>query len=857
MFRLFLLFILFLTTSHLVKTQNIKSPHDYLGYELGRRFTYHHLIVSYFRHIDANSDKVQIVQYGTTYENRPLIAAIVTSAANQMNIEQLRLNNLITAGLREGKTEGEQLPIVWLSYNIHGNEASGSEAALKTLHYLVSSNKEEVNNWLDSLIIIIDPCLNPDGREKYAVWFHQAAGQNIITDMASWEHREPWPGFRTNHYLFDLNRDWLWQTQTESRQRIVFYQQWMPHVHIDFHEMGFENPYFFPPVAKPMHEALTEWQVEFQKILGSQLSKVFDKKKELYFTGEIFDLFSPAFGDTWPTFNGALGYTFEQGGGGSAGLAVINSAGDTITLRDRITNHFSSTIGTLETVFKNRNRILTEFNKYFNPASHKRVSSDFQSYIIKANKNLGNIADLLNLLDRNQISYYYPAKSNRRIHGFDFFTRTEVSYQLNQNNIIIPVNQAFSQMVQVLFEPKTVFSDTISFDLTAWALPYIFNVPTLAVKEAIPVNKSIRPKIKTITNSIPASRPFAYITEWNNFNSIKFLSSLLQEKIKVRFAQSPFEIGGRKFPEGSLVINLGENRYLNSNIDSLLVSLANKSNIELFATSTGRVEKGKDLGSSDYRLISPMKIAIIKGNGIVPSAIGELWFYFDREINFPASLINIDHIANLDLLDYDLIIMPSGSYSKAVMDVLLSFVRKGGRLIALERSLLAFERDTTLVFGKTVSDFRKNRLKELQAGKNHPDSLLVRFEDRRKRALQNVSASSIYKLTLDRTHPFSFGIGNELFIMKRNSNVFPYLPEKAYNIGYFRTNAHKSGFVGKKLKNDLENSLGIGQEILGEGNIIYITDSPVFRAIFTDGKFLLGNMIFLGSSLSLSERYLE
>lgn len=856
MLKIYFITLVFIKVIFTVHAQNITSPEEFLGYRTGDRFTYHHQVVDYFRHVSENSEKVQFVNYGKSFEGRPLIGAIVTASANLKRIDQLRENNLINAGLKEGKAIGEQLPIIWLSYGIHGNEASGTEVALKALYYLATNNNKEVNDWLDNLIIIIDPCLNPDGREKYAVWYHQASGKNIIPERESWEHHEPWPGSRVNHYLFDLNRDWVWQTQTETLQRIAFYQKWMPHVHIDFHEMGYENPYFFAPGSKPYNEAITDWQKEFQKILGANLSEVFDERGELYFTNEVFDLFSPIFGDTWPTFNGALGFTFEQGGGGSAGLAVIKANGDTITFKNRIDNHYSSTIATITSVFNYRKKIVEEFNKFFRQ-DIERFPSDYKTYILKAEGNADHLQELFKLLDKNQILYYYPAQANKKISGYDYFSKKSVIHQLKQNDIIVPTKQPHSHLVKVLFEPETKFHDTISYDLTSWSLPYVYGLPAIASRETIGTKEGSKPAFKAKVNISSETLPYAYIIEWKSFYSAKFLSSLLNKKIKVRYAHSAFEMGNRKFPKGSLVINRIENQYVNKNFDSLIVTLANKNNVELFTSTTGKSATGKDLGSSDFRFIKPIKIALIKGRGVSSNSVGEMWFYFDQEINYPLSMIELEQIGNMDLSKFDLIIMPSGNYSQPVIDKVLAFAKNGGRIIALERALQAFEKDKNLVFGKTLTEFREKQEKEKLTEKKAPDSLLIKYEERRKRAVQNISSSSFYKLALDNSHPVAYGIGSEMFIIKRNSLLYPYLPETAYNIGYYSAGAHLSGYVGSKLKKDLENTLGIGQEAIGRGSIIYITDTPIYRSFFYGGKLLLSNMIFFETSLNLPQNYTE
>ncbi|MEL6135211.1 MAG: M14 family zinc carboxypeptidase, partial [Bacteroidota bacterium] len=307
-----------LLVSFLPSWGQIPTPDEYLGYPLGSQFSRHHQIVGYFETVASQSPKVQLLPYGQTNEGRPLVVAVMTSESNMANLEQIRQSNLSATGMQEVSAGEKRLPIVWLSYNIHGNEASASEAALKTLYEFAT---HDTANWLDNVVLIIDPCINPDGRDRYVNWYRQASNLQPNVRPESWEHIEPWPGGRVNHYLFDLNRDWCWQSQVESYQRAQLYHQWMPQVHVDYHEQMPDAPYFFGPAAEPMHKVITPWQRKFQEYIGRNHAKYFDQNGWLYFTREIFDLLYPSYGDTWPTFQGAIGFTYEQGGHGRAGRA--------------------------------------------------------------------------------------------------------------------------------------------------------------------------------------------------------------------------------------------------------------------------------------------------------------------------------------------------------------------------------------------------------------------------------------------------------------------------------------------------------------------------------------------------------
>ena len=297
----------------------LKTPEQFLGYKPGDRFTPHHRMVDYFEYVAAQNPNIKLIQYGETNEKRPLILAILASPENMARLEQIRTDNLKRTGILSG-TPSTQVPINWMSFNVHGNESVGMEAAISTFHTLADPNNAKVQAWLKNQVVILDPAINPDGRDRYSNWYNQKMHTQLQPDIQSMEHNEPWPGGRANHYLFDLNRDWAWQVQVESQQRLKVYQQWMPQLHLDFHEQGIDNPFYMAPAAEPLHEQLTPFQHEFQDIFGKNTAKYFDQMGRFYFTKERFDLLYPSYGDTYPMYNGAIGMTIEQGGGGRAGI---------------------------------------------------------------------------------------------------------------------------------------------------------------------------------------------------------------------------------------------------------------------------------------------------------------------------------------------------------------------------------------------------------------------------------------------------------------------------------------------------------------------------------------------------------
>jgi len=811
----------------------IQSPSEFLGYPLGSDFTYQHRVNAYFSHLADNSPNVTLARYGQSVEGRELFVVYISATKNIEDLEALRLNNLKAAKMESGTVSGKHLPICWLSYNIHGNESVGSESAMQVA-YDLAAGKEGTSKWLEEVVVVIDPCENPDGRARYVNWYRQKTGNTQNPSPNDWEHQEPWPGGRYNHYLFDLNRDWAWQTQQESRARTQLYQKWMPHVHVDLHEMGYNSPYFFGPSAEPLHRFITPWQREFQKRSGKENARYFDEEGWLYFTEEVFDLLYPSYGDTWPTFQGAIGFTFEQGGSGRAGLAIETASGDTLTLLDRIEHHYAASLATVEATYKNRERLLQEHQQYFEDNLNNPVG-EYKSYVIKNDPaRKGDIAALLELLDGQKIQYG-SVSAPKRYTGFRYLSRKKETFMAEAEDIMISAYQPQSRLLQVLFEPTTYYSDSLTYDLTAWAVPYIYDLETYALTEkVVPTEYALQ---DFEMGNIDPERPYAYVAHWRNFDDVKFLAQLMTKGIKVRFAQQPFQVGDQQFDRGSLIMTAFDNRHHREYFDSAVISAGNAFKKEITATSSGLTNIGIDFGSSSASYLKAPNVAIIGGDGVSPTAFGEVWFYFEEEIDYPVTVIDTDYFNQVDdLRAYDVVILPSGRYG-GMRSTLLDYVRSGGKLIAIERALETFARGNHTLLGKMTA----------QTSNGEQDSFIANLTPYASRARERLTSGvegSIFEVKLDATHPLAYGQDGHFFLMKRNNHVYQLLPEGGWNVGIFTEGGHVSGFVGHKLKAKLPNTLSIGLEEKGRGQLIYFSDSPIIRSFWNSGKLLLGNAIF-------------
>ncbi len=823
--------------------QRVPDPATFLGYEPGKAFTYHHRMVDYFEAVAASSDRVKLIPYGQTNERRPLFAAVLTSEANMKRIEDIRLNNLRLTGLLPGTPTEMPLPIVWLGYNIHGNESVSMEAAMVTLYKLVA---EDSAHWLDNVVVIMDPCINPDGRDRYANWYNQVWTNPITYGREGLEHHEPWPGGRFNHYLFDLNRDWCWQTQAESSQRARLYQQWMPHVVVDFHEMGAESSYFFGPAAKPIHALVSDWQMEFQEKVGENNARYFDKAGWLFFTREVYDLLYPSYGDSWSTLNGAVGFTYEQGGSARAGVGLILDLGDTLTLDARMAHHITTGMSTVETAVRNSKKLVDEFGKYFATAREGKVKSAYKSFLLRPGTDPDALPALLRLLDNQQITYYSPAATSRTISGYDYHTQRVSPVKISEGDILVPLAQPNGRMAQAILEPNTYLEDSLTYDLTAWSLVYAYDLPAWALTETPAKGEAaVAPPVGV---SAGASASYGYAVAWQGVEDAKFLSQALAAGIRPRFSELPMLTGKETLKAGTLVFTRTDNP--GAQFPANLMSLAASSGQAIIPVNNSLSLVGAEMGSSSFHLLKLPKVALIGGKGVSATAYGELWYFLEQSLGLRVDLLSTEYLSSVWLDQYQVVILPDGSYG-SYQDQLLGYVRNGGRVIALEEAINLFTQakkdDKYLTqLGKAM------HAAEEAKGKDNPAMFMnsdgeFSYANRERQDLKDEAVGCIVEVKLDPTHPIAFGQDSVYYQIKRRRAVYPLLPpDDGWNVGVFERSEPISGFMGFEMKKRIAHSLAFGSESYGKGEILYFAESPITRGFWRSGQLLLANAIFFG-----------
>jgi hypothetical protein len=834
----FLLLIIF------AQAQDIQSPDSFLGYSLGTHYTPHYRMVEYIHYLAGVSSRIKVQEYGTTNEGRPLLLCFVSSEDNLAHLEDIRSNNFRLTGSEPSKPGilNTSTPvIVWLSYNVHGNEPSSSEAAMKTLYEILSHADKDYKNILSGTVLILDPCINPDGRDRYVNFYNQASGEIIDPLRTSREHFEPWPGGRYNHYLFDLNRDWAWQTQKETKARLMVFNAWLPQVHVDFHEMGINSPYYFSPAGEPFHEVITPWQRKFQEIVGEKNAHSFEAKGWLYFNREDYDLLYPSYGDTYPTYNGSIGMTYEQAGGPQGGLKVSIASGDTLSLVQRIEHHFTTGMNTWISASENSASLLKEFKNYFT-SSQENPPGIYKSYLMQFTEaNAWKKRSFEEYLIRNGI-HFGSAKGVQEVQGFDYFSGKTEPFTIHDGDLVINASQPKSRLLQALMEPRTFLSDSITYDITAWALPYAWGVKTYALNKFLAV-QNLNEAYETKNSGSQKDDSYAYLMEWTGMPSLQGLSYLWKEGVKIRFLNEAMTLNNQHYPEGTLIITQESNHALKKDLGLIISEMENLFNLKVVHLKSAFYKTSEGFASRKVHFLNRPEVGIVYGPSIDASGFGEIWEFFDHQLAFPSHNISIENLNPRVLKNLSVLIIPNLQNGEALnsetLNSIQSWVRQGGKLILLERAINRFSGEKGFNIKARSGDSLNRSSKSLEPQNFH-------YGERERIGLRSEVVGAIFKARVDNSNPLFYGFPGLYFSLKTQSSVYDYfLKDKGWNSAVFKSDAYMSGFSGDLFKKQIQNSLAFGWQDFGSGSVVYFPDDPIFRSFWINGKLLLGNAVFM------------
>jgi hypothetical protein len=833
---------------------NPPSPAEVLGHDLGERFTDHAGVVRYMEALAAASPMVRVRPYGETPEGRPLLQVVIARQDHLARLDEILARNRELAEPTTTEARAREIAagtpaVLYFSYGVHRNESSSSEAALWTAWDLVRG-AESVANVLDSAIVVIDPAVNPDGRDRYVNWYRQAQGVERNPNPDAREHWEPWPGGRFNHYLFDLNRDWAWLSQPESRARMATWSHWTPQVHVDFHEMSPTSTYFFFPAATPINPMYPEHTLKWGKIFGEANAAAFDEQGWAYYTGQVFDLFYPGYGDSWPSLVGAIGMTYEQAGSGRAGLAFRRPDGTVLTLRDRAEHHRTAGQATLRAAAERKSELLLGFAHF-----HRTVGEGTPAVLLVPGDNPARVEALVALLRGQGIRVEEATRGFRagaRPH-YGFRSRNEFP----AGTYRVPARQSRGRLATTLLQPETMLDATFSYDLSAWSLPYAYGAeahradrvpdagwrvveeaaaPTVVAGKGAAVSPAA-----TSTTAAKARTPYGYLIA-PGFEVWQGVIRYLEAGGRARVLEGEFTLEGRSWPRGTIFFPRADNPGLNEHLEaSGLVG-------RVTAISTGLATRGAGLGSGDAYDLELPRVAVLAGEGVSATSYGAHWFFLEQTIGLPFAAIPADRLGLISLDEYDVVVLPDMGRGAGVGERQLGqieeWVRRGGTLIATAGGARLVAGS---VAGVEIREHENEGAKEIgYALRGREARELDRWE-------QQVPGT-IFSLSLDPAHPLAFGAGvdgqpDRLFTLHTGSGVFEPNPEFE-TVAHFPEKVEKvSGVISNDNLEYLKQGAAITLKRVGRGRAILFADDPVFRHFWYSSFQPYVNALMVGPKL--------
>jgi hypothetical protein len=801
--------------------QGVSSPQDFLGYGIGEQHTRHDLIVAYLSTLAAQSERAKLIEYGRTHEGRKLVMLVVSTPENLARLDEIRKEHLKSIDPRSAEQTDTQLPlIINLAYNVHGNEPSSSEAALLSAYTLTASENKEILHYLDQAVVFIDPTINPDGRDRHTYWANMYKGSPLVADPQDAEHNEYWPGGRTNHYWFDLNRDWILAVNPESQGKLNWYHQWYPNVVTDFHEMGSQSTYFFEPMKpngsldpimpKENYEDLNE-------LFGGYFSKALDSIGSFYFSREVFDGTYPGYGSSYPDLQGGLGLLFEQAS--SRGLKQTTAFGE-ITFPFTIRNQYVSSMTTLKAAVENKTFMRSYQKAFFDSALSRAAKDPVKAYAF-TEPDLNKAKAFLKLMEHHKVQVHKES-----------------------NRYVIKTEQPQYRIVQTAFETYEKYRDSVYYDASAWSLANFYQLNYTALNK-LPTKLSEVTAEALTANSMVSKKAYAYVVDALDYNVPALTYALQKEGLVPMVATKPFEVmtdrGQRKYNYGSLILPVSLQKHTPEAIATLLTQLSKQLNIEIAAATTGWSTSGIDLGS---RLMMPLKTpkaAMLIGTGARSNEAGEIWHLLDTRVGMPITKLPMRNLSRTSLDGYTVLVLVSGSYPESLSTKLKEWVSKGNTLITIG-SAASWAIEKKLVDEKLV-----------EAPEETQATVALPYVESGEHIGRESLGGVFVKATLDLSHPLAFGYSQSTLPFYKNNTVWLAPSINPYaTVAKYTADAHVDGYISERNKREfLGKSASVIVSGMGSGRVILFADNPNFRGTTYGMNRMFLNALFLGQHIEV------
>jgi hypothetical protein len=853
---------------------HIPTVRQVLGYEPGERITNHAGILRYFEALAAASARIQIFEYGQTWEGRKLVYAAISSESNMKKLAGIRASIERFADPRKTseadarKLLGTLPAVVWLAYGVHGDEISSPDAALLTAYHLLAARNDKMtDSILANDVVLIDPLQNPDGRDRFVNYYEQTRGLEPDADPLAAEHNQPWPGGRYNHYLFDLNRDWIALTQPEIRGQVKVLREWYPLVCVDLHEMGGESTYFFSPEADPYNPNLTAVQRANLTLFGRNNARWFDQYGFDYFTRENYDAFYPGYGASWPEYYGGLAMTYEQAS--ARGLVMRRSDGTTLSFRDTVRHHFVASIATLETAAQHREKLLDDFYRYRASAIEEGGKEPVKEYILPRGRDASATDKLAAILVEHGIEVKRAAAA---FHALD--------RDFPAGTYVVGLAQPSKRLIRTLLDPQTAMDGPFVaaeearrklkerseiYDVTAWSLPLMFNV------EAVANPQVSEGRFEPVTGRVAgelhgANAAVAYLVPWGSQAAGRLLAAALRQDLAVQSSDRPFTQDGRNYPAGTLIFKVSGNP---ASLAQKLAVLARESGADIYGANSGWVEEGVNFGSRYVLPVRRPAIALAWDTPAASSAAGATRFVIERQYGYPVTPLRTTQLAAADLSKFNVLILPPGGDYAAWLgergiERLKNWVAAGGTLIALGEAvhfltepkveMLDIAQEDAARASPEKKDEKKEEKTEKEKDKRVPGTEIAsdaQFEQatRATAELPDNAPGALVRARIRSGHWLTAGAGESVNAMVVGRAIYtPIKADKGVNAAYFETTEKllASGYLWNENQRQLAYKPLVISQPSGRGAVIAFTADPNFRGMLDGMNVLFLNAVFRG-----------
>ena len=905
-------------------SNKIDKPSVYLGFEIGERVASPYQISNAIIAWANQSDRMIVKEYARSHEDRPLYAVFISSPENLNNLDTIKENlNLLSDGINTNANKArlliEELPaIAWMAYSIHGNETSGADAAMASIYHFIASEDKDTLEMLDNMVIIIDPMMNPDGRARFAKSLEQYRGTAPNYDDQSLLHTGDWPYGRTNHYFFDLNRDWIYVTQPETRGRVKLINEWKPQILVDAHEMGPQDTFMTGPPREPINKNIDKDLIKWGNIFAQDQGNAFDDRDWRFYTGEWHEDLYPGY-SFYIQFRGTLGILYEQSRMAENG--VKRPEGTIQSYKESVHHQYVSTMVNLKTLHKNSKAMYRDYweGRKYNISRDSKYAN--QTFVVLPTKNIGRLETLIEKLRFQDIELY---KNEKPILVENILKQSGdivENFTIPIGSLIIPNRQPEAPILAAMMEFDAEIDEavlleerqsnlrdgsSIMYDTTAFNLSMMYGLPAITVPENINSNL-IKWESEPIRYEIN-SDALMWSVDGNDDRSVAFAARLMELGIQVRVIDKETLLSGHKLSRGSVVVIAMDNPLINS-LYKIIEEIAYNLDISVVSIESGfGPEELPDWGGEHFDLLERPQIAILSHEGFNSYDVGVSLWSIDHHLGIRHSQINKSIINYADLDRYNTIVIPSGSsLSETNIDTLSNWVENGGTLVAHNRSTRSLASDKGIGNVKLIQhtfdnsqdfnidlqreiyslndeiDYEKTLSNKVDSDISYPweseGNTLSKedLESRDKWQSLFMPSGSIVSARTDQKHWLTFGSTKLIPVLYGDSPVLMTgrNAQAAVRIGEIidsidnndvnkinwstippgkDINVRMSGLVWPEAAQRIANSAYLTRERFGEGQIILFSGEPNFRGSSLGTNRLWLNAIVYGAGLGTSQK---